>query len=179
MAAATEVERDGWINAIRYITNSTYTAKADAANALADNVRDAKRTASGSRLKTQKSAVTKFYRTTAKYSLHASTTDMHFIGMGSLDQCKILKNVCEIDDNYPKITAFKGDKNNREPGDLEGTDTAAPVPPTAEQATAEVGGRTSRKNRTLTKRRTLQNRRRYSTNTKGKKMRRRSRHLII
>ena len=40
------------------------------------------------------------------------------------------------------------------------------------------GGRKSRKNRALTKRRTLQNRRRYSTNTKGKKMRRRSRHRI-
>jgi hypothetical protein len=112
---------------------------------------------------------------------------MHFIGMGSIDQCQKLKKECEIDDDYPKITAFRDDKNNREPGELEGhiryrllrcrnrrkpqqgTDTAAGV----------AGGRKSRKNRTLTKRRTLQNRRRYSTNTKGKKMRRRTRHLII
>jgi len=48
----------------------------------------------------------------------------------------------------------------------------------AAAAAVAKGGRKSRKNRALTKRRTLQNRRRYSTNTKGKKMRRRSRHRI-
>ena len=278
MAAATKVEMDGWINAIRYVSNpesiTLYRAKTDVANLLANKVKSLAKSAASGDLGKIKSAVTKLYRTTANSSLIASDTYLHFIGMGSSRaKCQELKTACEIDDtdtsDYPKITAFMNDPNNREPGDRERVvvlgpagvqlagwverdviedvtempaATAAQAPPLMKDSnnrepgaaattasplktpsdfleaaakveepgaaattasplktpsdfleaaakveepaaqtpprSAEEGGRKSRKNRTLTKRRTLQNRRRYSTNTKGKKMRRRSRHII-